>query len=185
MKSSSRLRGRCHKFGDDIFTDIQLMPYKYGALYPFEVEKLVPHLFEEVVPEFHKRTAPGDFVIAGRRFAYGKSHPQGFMALAALKLNVLCESMPYKSYRGAIGRGIVTHRRCEGITQLVNDGDIVDMDFGTGDFMNVTTGASGRYAPVQPMLLDLMLLGGTVPMLERWRDANHAPTKISEEKITT
>jgi 3-isopropylmalate/(R)-2-methylmalate dehydratase small subunit len=175
----STLRGRCHKFGDDIFTDTKLLPYKYGALYPFDAEKLVPHLFEEVTPDFHKRTQPGDFIVAGKRFAYGKSHPQGFIAMAALKLNLLCESMPYKSYRGAIGRGIVTHRRCEGIAAIVNDGDEIEMDFATGELRNLSSGASAQYAPVQPMLLEMMLEGGTSAMLARWRDAHpesmHSP----------
>lgn len=170
-QANTRLRGRCHKFSHDIFTDIHLMPYKYGALYPFDAEKLVPHLFEEVVPEFHTRTSPGDFIIAGRRFAYGKSHAQGFIAMAALKLRLLCESMPYKSYRGVISRGIVTNRRCEGITELVNDGDIVEMDYATGEFLNVTTGATAKYPPIEPALLEIMMLGGTGPMLARWRDA--------------
>lgn len=166
------LRGRCHKFGHDLYTDVQVMPYKYGALFPFDAEKLVPHLFEEVAPDFHQRTQAGDFIVAGRNFAQGKSHVQGFLAMAALKLNLLCESMPYKSYRGVISRGIAVHRRCEGISELVNDGDIIEMDYATGRFINVTTGATAQYAPVQKDLLETMLLGGTGPMLERWRDAN-------------
>jgi 3-isopropylmalate/(R)-2-methylmalate dehydratase small subunit len=167
---ATKLRGRCHKFGHDMFTDVHVMPYKYGALYPFDTEKLMPHLFEEVVPDFHKKTQPGDFIIAGRNFASGKSHVQGFLVMAALKLRLLAESMPYKSYRTAIGRGIVTHRRCEGISEIVNDGDIVEMDFATGEFLNVTTGAKSQYAPVEKALLEMMLMGGMGPMLEKWRD---------------
>lgn len=175
--TNARLRGRAHVFGHDMLTDVHVMPYKYGALYPFDAEKLVPHLFEDVVPEFHKRTAPGDFIIAGRRFAHGKSHIQGFLAMATLGLRLLCESMPYKSYRAAIGRGVVTSRRCEGITAMVDDGDTVEMDFATGEFTNVTSGATALFPPVQPALLEMMLLGGTLPMLARWRDerARRAP----------
>jgi len=173
------LRGRCHKFGHDMYTDVQVMPYKYGALYPFDTEKLTPHLFEEVVPEFHKKTQPGDFVVAGRNFAQGKSHIQGFLVMAALKLNLLCESMPYKSYRAVISRGIAVHRRCEGISERVNDGDIIEMDYSTGRFLNVTTGATAQYMPVQKDLLETMLLGGTGPMLERWRDAHYKDTAQS------
>ena len=71
-----------------------------------------------------------------------------------------------------ISRGIAVHRRCEGISELVNDGDTIEMDYSTGRFLNVTTGATAQYAPVQKDLLETMLLGGTGPMLERWRDAN-------------
>lgn len=173
--ASSRIRGRCHKFGHDMHMDTKVMPYKYIGLYAFDTEKLVPHLFEEVTPDFYQRAQPGDFIIAGRNFAFGKAHPQGLIAIAALKLRLLCESMPFNSFRGAISRGIVCHRRCEGITDLVNDGDTVEMDFATGGFLNVTTGATARYAPVQPDLLEMMLLGGMNPMLEKWRDTHLKP----------
>ena len=73
-------------------------------------------------------------------------------------------------------RGIAVHRRCEGISELVNDGDTIEMDFSTGRFLNVTTGATAQYAPVQKDLLETMLLGGTGPMLERWRDAHYKDT---------
>lgn len=172
---SSRLRGRCRKFGDDMHMDTKVMPYKYIHLHGFDADKLVPHLFEEVTPGFHESVEPGDFIIAGRNFAFGKAHPQGLIAIAALKLRLLCESMPFASYRGAISRGIVCHRRCAGITGLVNDGDTVEMDFATGEFLNVTTGATARYDPVQTDLLAMMLLGGMRPMLEKWRDDNIRP----------
>lgn len=168
----TRLRGRCHKFGDEMHMDTKVMPYKYIAQHGFDAAALVAHLFEEVVPEFHKRTEPGDLIIAGRNFAFGKAHPQGLIAIAALKLVVLCESMPFNSFRGAISRGIVCHRRCTGISALVNDGDTVEMDFATGEFNNVTTGAVAAYPPVQEDLLAMMLNGGMRPMLERWRDTH-------------
>ena len=173
--ASTCLRGRCHKFGHEMHMDTKVMPYKYIALHGFDTENLVPHLFEDVSPDFHKRTQPGDFIIAGRNFAFGKAHPQGLIAIAALKLRLLCESMPFNSFRGAISRGIVCHRRCEGITDLVSDGDIVEMDFASGKFLNVTTGATASYSPVQEDLLKMMLLGGMKPMLEKWRDAHVKP----------
>lgn len=172
--AGTRLRGRCHKFGHEMHMDTKVMPYKYIGLHGFDAEKLVPHLFEEVAPDFHERARAGDFIIAGRNFAFGKAHPQGLIAIAALKLRLLCESMPFNSFRGAISRGIVCHRRCEGITDLVNDGDIVEMDYSTGEFLNVTTGASASYVPVQQDLLEMMLLGGMKPMLEKWRDTHPA-----------
>ncbi len=167
---SSRMRGRCHKFGHEMHMDTKVMPYKYIGLHGFDAEKLVPHLFEEVTPDFYQCAKPGDFIIAGRNFAFGKAHSQGLIAIATLKLALLCESMPFNSFRGAISRGIMCHRRCGGVTDLVNDGDTVEMDFATGSFLNVTTGARAQYAPVQRDLLEMMLLGGMRPMLEKWRD---------------
>lgn len=174
-KTATRLRGRCHKFGHEMHMDTKVMPYKYIHMHGFDAEKLVPHLFEEVTAGFHERAQPGDFIIAGRNFAFGKPHSQGLIAIAALKLRLLCESMPFASYRGAVSRGIVCHRRCAGITELVNDGDTVEMDFATGEFTNVTTGATARYDAVQSDLLSMMLIGGMRPMLEKWRDEHIKP----------
>jgi len=170
---SSKFRGRCHKFGDDMEIDTKVMPYKYKVLYPFDAEKLVPHLFEEVTRDFYKKVNPGDFVIAGRNFACGKPHPQGFMAIAALKLVLLCESMLFSGYRGAISSGIVCHRHCVNICALVNDGDMVEMDFATGVFRNITTGASEKYAAIPPDFLAMMMLGGMKPMLKKWREKHY------------
>jgi 3-isopropylmalate/(R)-2-methylmalate dehydratase small subunit len=172
--TNTRLRGRCHKFGSDLHMDTAVMPYKYIALHGFDAEALVPHLFEEVTPDFHKRVQPGDFIVAGRNFAFGKPHSQGLIAIATLKLRLLCESMPFATYRGAISRGIVCHRRCAGISDLVNDGDTIEMDFATGEFLNVTTGARATFPAVDGQLLDTMLLGGMKPMLRQWRDRQAA-----------
>jgi 3-isopropylmalate/(R)-2-methylmalate dehydratase small subunit len=168
--TDARLRGRCHKFGHDLHMDTHVMPYKYIALHGFDSEALVPHLFEEVAPDFNRRVQPGDFIIAGRNFAFGKPHSQGLIAIAALKLRLLCESMPFATYRGAISRGIVCHRRCVGISDLVSDGDTVEMDFAAGEFLNVTTGARANFPAVDAQLLETMLLGGMKPALRRWRE---------------
>lgn len=169
---STKLKGRCHKLGHEMHMDTKVMPYKYIALHGFDAEKLVPHLFEDVVPDFYKRTQPGDFIVAGKNFAFGKAHSQGLIAIAALGLRLVCESMPFNSFRGAISRGIVCHRRCEGITDLVNDGDMIEFDFAKGEFHNLTTGAQKNYNPVHPDLLQMMLVGGMKPMLKQWRDAH-------------
>jgi len=168
MNDSKKLRGRCHKLGHEMHMDTKVMPYKYIALHGFEAEKLVPHLFEDVIPEFYKRTQPGDFIVAGKNFAFGKPHSQGLIAIADLGLRLICESMPFNSYRGAISRGIVCHRRCEGITAFVNDGDAIEFDFESGDFENLTTGIKKQYSPVNPDLLQIMMVGGMKPMLRKW-----------------
>jgi 3-isopropylmalate/(R)-2-methylmalate dehydratase small subunit len=161
-------RGRCHKFGHDMGMDTEVLPHKYSKVYPFDAEKLVPHLFETVVPEFHKKVQKGDFIVAGRNFAGGKAHPQGLIAIAALGLEILCESMPFNAYRGAISRGIRCSRHCPGITELVSDGDMIRHDFLTGQFLNETTGATAQFAPIPERLLNMMLIGGMKPMLAQW-----------------
>ena len=162
-----KLKGTAWKFAqEDISTDL-IRGKAYSHLPPKEQGA---HCLEEVDAAFASKAQPGDFIVAGRNFAFGKAHSQGLIAIATLKQRLLCESMPFNSYRGAISRGIVCHRRCTGITDLVNDGDTIEMDFATGVFTNVTTGATAQFDPVQRDLLDMMLVGGMRPMLAKWRD---------------
>jgi 3-isopropylmalate/(R)-2-methylmalate dehydratase small subunit len=178
----TKLSGKVHKFGDDLNIDAQVMPYKYKVQFPFDAEKLVPHLFEEVIPEFYKRVNPGDFVVAGRNFACGKPHPQGFMAIAELKLVLLCESMPYNAYRGAISSGVICHRRCIGIRKLVNDGDQVEMDFATGEFHNLTTNSKEIYSSVPLEFFEMMQCGGMKQMLKKWHE-NQSRNSQDADKV--
>ena len=39
-ETSTRLRGRCHKFGHEMHMDTKVMPYKYIHLHGFDAEKL-------------------------------------------------------------------------------------------------------------------------------------------------
>ncbi|WP_072343625.1 hypothetical protein [Devosia enhydra] len=113
--------------------DTDVLPHKYAATYPFDGEKLKVHLFEQVRPGFADHCAPGDVIIAGPGFCSGKPHPQALIAMAELGLSVLCESMPFATYRGAISRGILCHRNATGITSIVADGDLVAHNFLTGE----------------------------------------------------
>lgn len=168
------VRGRCHVFGHDLGMDTDVMPHKYSKIYPFDGGKLKAHLFEEVRPGFHEQVEPGDIIVAGRNFAKGKPHPQGLIAIAELGLSVLCESMPFYAFRGAISRGILIHRGCEGISALVEDGDTIRYDFRTGEFANEARGTTAQFAPLPGRLLDMILIGGMKPMLAEWAKQNSA-----------
>lgn len=162
------VRGKAHVFGHDLDMDTDVLPHKYAATYPFDGEKLKAHLFEQVRPGFAEQCQPGDLIIAGKNFCMGKPHPQALIAMAELGLSVLCESMPFATYRGAISRGILCHRNANGISGLVKDGDTVAYDYLIGEFMNETTSASAHFEPLPERLLEMMALGGMKPMLAAW-----------------
>ncbi|WP_341862046.1 hypothetical protein [Gymnodinialimonas sp. 57CJ19] len=169
--ASPVIHGRCHVFGHDMGMDTEVLPHAYAQLYPFDAEKLKHHLFERVREGFAAQCRPGDIIVAGRNFAHGKPHPQALIAIAELGLHVLCESMPFYAYRGAISRGVLIHRDCAGVTDMVADGDIASHDFSTGAFHNETNGKSANFSPLPERLLDMIQIGGMKPMLAQWRKA--------------
>ena len=160
MSASLVRRGICHVFGDDIPLDEGVMPFKYAIGRITDPQELIPHLFETIDPTFAARVQHADILIAGKNFGCGKAHMQGFIAMAALGMGVLCESMPYKAHRGAISRGVPLLTGCENITGFASAGDDLEIDYASGHAMNHTQGTQTRFAPLAPILANLVAQGG-------------------------
>jgi len=58
-----RIKGRAHKFGDDINTD-EIIPAKY--LVTTNPKELARHCLEGQGKNFAKRVKPGDIIVAGK-----------------------------------------------------------------------------------------------------------------------
>ena len=163
-----RLSGKCHKFGHDMALDGPVMPFKYVIDRVVDPAVLTPHLFEETDPTFRERAKRGDIIIAGRNFGKGKAHVQGFIAMQALGLGMLCESMPFLTYRGAISVGMMLMAECAGVLECAESGDDLDVDFSAGRFVNLTRGIAREFPPVPEGLRDTVRLGGTKGVLKDW-----------------
>ena len=161
-------RGTCHKLGDDLEHDGQMMAFDYVIRRITDPAELVPHLLEAVRPGFHEEVKAGDIVVAGKRFGKGKAHVQAYLAMKALGLAVACESMPYNTYRALIGIGFTFMTGCTGILDLVEQGDEIEIDFATGAFVNHTRGLERSFKPLPAAALEIIRLGGTRGVLEQW-----------------
>ncbi|MDR7589958.1 MAG: 3-isopropylmalate dehydratase small subunit, partial [Armatimonadota bacterium] len=62
------IRGRAHKVGDHIDTDL-IIAGRY--LVTTDPVKLGEHLFEDLDPELRQRIRPGDVLVAGENFGQG------------------------------------------------------------------------------------------------------------------
>jgi 3-isopropylmalate/(R)-2-methylmalate dehydratase small subunit len=163
-----KTRGRCHVLGDDIAHDGVVMPYDLITTKVRDPELLIPHLFEAIDPTLRERLQPGDFIVAGRNFLCGKAHNQGLIAMKALQLRILCESMPFRSFRGAIGLAVPSLVGCTGIAKFLADGDEVEVDFETGKVSKLATGEEKDYPPISPDIKTIVAQGGMRGMLARW-----------------
>lgn len=161
------LRGRCHKFGDDVPHAGGIVPAHFVTARETDPEVLKPHLFEEIRSGFSARCRPGDIVVAGKRFGMGPKVP-GYIAMRALGLGLVCESMPVQAYRAALGEGLPVLAPNPGILDLCEDGDLLEVDFATGLFVNQTRGTSFGLAPMPAILRDLVARGGTAGWLSHW-----------------
>ncbi len=160
-------KGRCWKFGDDVAIDGDIMPLEWALARETRPEILAPHVMEGIDPEFHKKVAPGDVIVAGKRFAQGNPHIQGLIGIAGLKLGLVVESIPRGSYRNAITCGLPMLPCATGVTAEAESGDEVEVDFRTGLFRNLTRNTERRYDPLHPELLNIVIAGGAKPVLLR------------------
>ena len=161
-------RGACHKFGDDLQHDGQMIAFDYVIRRITDPAELIAHLFETLRPRFHEQVRAGDILIAGKQFGKGKAHVQAYIAMKALGLAVACESMPYNTYRALIGTGFTFMTGCAGILELVDDGDDIEIDFRSGAFRNHTRCLERTFRPLPDPALEIIRMGGTQGVLKQW-----------------
>ena len=177
MDKSIKKTGRCHVFGDSIPLDEGVMAFKYAIGRITNPSELIPHLFECIDKDFSARIKPGDFVIAGQDFGCGKPHIQGFIAMAAMNMAVLCGSMPYKALRGAVSLGLPALTGWSPQIVEIDDGDEIEVNFETGDILNLTKNIDGSVAPMPEVLQGMIRHGGLNGQLQAWL-LNHPELRL-------
>ena len=112
MRSSKHvLEGRCWKFGDNIMNDGGLMHHDFVKKQVWDKDVLKHHCLENVNPDFAKSAKPGDIIVAGKKFAHGNFHIQGFLGLKGLGVGVVVSDGVVDQSRGDVVAGEVTQRR--------------------------------------------------------------------------
>ncbi|MFM8555150.1 MAG: 3-isopropylmalate dehydratase [Betaproteobacteria bacterium] len=160
-------RGRCWKFGDNIGIDGDMMPLEFALKRELDPKVLGPYLMSGIDPEFAGKVRPGDLIVAGKRFAQGNPHIQGFLGIRAHGLGLIAESIPRGSFRNAVNAGVPFLTNCAGVSEMVETGDDIEADFKSGLFVNHTRGLSREFPPLEAQLLDIIAIGGWRLHLER------------------
>jgi len=158
--SLSAWRGRAWTFGHDLALDDDVMALRFTLLRETNGDALKGHLFERLAPDFAAAVQPGDLIVAGRRFGHGNPHIPAFIAMRALGVGLLTESMPRGTLRNAIYMGVPTLPACPGLLEHVGPGDALAVDFETGVVVNVTRDTTRRFPPLAPVLRDMVRRGG-------------------------
>ncbi len=99
------MRGRVHRFGDDISTDVHLsVKYRSPGT---SLEELKRDAFKELDPDFSGKVQPGDVVVAGENFGLISSRQDSAVVLRELGVScVLARSFGHMFYRNAINSGL-------------------------------------------------------------------------------
>lgn len=155
------IRGRVWKFGDSVDTDA-INPY---YLYP-TMEELKQHTLEAYRPEFPKEVRPGDIIVAGRNFGCG-SHRPGLVLKEIGISAIVVESASRLFLRNNIALPLPIFV-VPGITQLVEDGETLELDYTGEKATSLASGKSLHFKRYPRMIEEIFACGG-LPRLARQR----------------
>ncbi|MGB9643355.1 MAG: 3-isopropylmalate dehydratase, partial [Candidatus Ratteibacteria bacterium] len=139
--------------------------YKFKTL---DMTELASHIFEDIDPDFSKKLNPGDFIIAGNNFGCGSSREQAVLALKHAKIGaIIAKSFARIFFRNGINVGLIL---IEANTDLISQGDRLEVDLTKGQIFNET---QNIYIPVKPLpdfLLKIINEGGIINYLKKYKD---------------
>ncbi len=159
-----RMRGKVHRFGDDVSTDVHLsVKYRPPGT---SMEELKRDAFKELDPNFSKNVKAGDIVVAGENFGLISSRQDSALVLRELGVScVLAKSFGHMFYRNAINSGLPAIV-CD--TDGMRAGDEVEVDPVSGE---VRAGDERiACAPFPDALWVMIEAGGLVPYLREKGD---------------
>src|SRR3970282_1268804 len=138
------IRGRVHKYGDNIDTDV-IIPARYCTA--FTEELLAPHCLEDLDADFVKKVKKGDIIVAGRNFGCGSSRGKHPLAIKGAGVScVIARSFARIFYRNSINIGFPILESTEAVDEAAT-GDEVEVDIATGMITNLTKKKSHATSP--------------------------------------
>lgn len=150
-------RGTAHKYGRDVDTDV-IIPARY--LNTSDPTDLAKHCLEDLDVDFIKKVREGDILVADENFGCGSSREHAPIAIKAAGVSVvIAKSFARIFYRNAINTGLPVVE-CD--TDLIAEGDELVVDLESGIVRNLTTGTEIPFAPLPPVMAQLLADGGLV-----------------------
>jgi homoaconitate hydratase family protein/3-isopropylmalate dehydratase small subunit len=145
---------------DDIDTD---MIFHNRYLQITDINMMGQYIFDNLkgFEDFAKKVKPGDIVVTGKNFGAGSSRQQAVDGFKALGVSaILAESFGAIYERNAINAAlpIVTYSELESIN--LEDGDILKVNFETGEVVNVTKNKTGQITPFSQVQMEIYRNGG-------------------------
>ena len=125
-----KIKGKVHKFGDNINTD-EIIPARY--LNTSDPEELAKYCMEDADAKFMKKMVKGDVIVGGENFGCGSSREHAPIAIKAAGIScVIAESFARIFYRNAINIGLPIFTSPEAVKAL-KKGDTVEVNVNKGE----------------------------------------------------
>lgn len=160
------IKGKVIKYGDNIDTDV-IIPARY--LNTGDPAELAQHCMEDLDKDFIKKVHPGDIMVAGKNFGCGSSREHAPIAIKASGIScIIAETFARIFYRNAINIGLPIIE-CPEAAREIEDGDIVEVRFDTGEIYNITKKKTYNSLPFPEFMKEIMESNGLIEYIKRRR----------------
>ncbi len=153
------LKGKVHKYGADVNTDV-IIPARY--LNVSEPAELAKHCMEDIDRDFVSKVEPGDIIVATTNFGCGSSREHAPLAIKAAGVScVIAKTFARIFFRNAINIGLPL-LECEEAVDNTETGDILEVDLSRGRIKNLTRGMVFTAKPYPDFMARLIAAGGLI-----------------------
>ena len=157
------IKGKVHKFADDINTD-DIIAAKY--LVSTDAQELGKHCMETVDPNFSGAVSPGDIIIAGNNFGCGSSREHAPLAIKGCGSSaVIAKNFAAIFFRNAINIGLPFLESAD--VDQINAGDLIEIDLSTGVINNITQNQNYKTQAFPEFLQEIVESGGLINWVKK------------------
>lgn len=149
------LKGKIHRFGRDIDTDV-IIAARY--LNSIDMKELAKHCMEDLDPDFVSRVRPGDIIIADENYGCGSSREHAPLVIKELGIScIIAKSFARIFYRNAINVGLPI-LICPEAVDAAKDGGEAEINLEAAEIM--IDGRKFIAEPFPPFLQKMIAVGG-------------------------
>ncbi|MCM8757649.1 MAG: 3-isopropylmalate dehydratase small subunit [Candidatus Omnitrophica bacterium] len=157
------LKGRVHKFWDNINTD-DIIAARY--LVTTNEKELGKHCMENISPSFVKEVKKGDIIVAGKNFGCGSSREHAPLAIKGCGISaVIAESFSIIFFRNAINIGLPFIELED--TSAISSKDILEINLDKGIIKNITKKDTYRIRPFPEFLKRIIKSKGLINYIKQ------------------
>ena len=150
------LKGKVHKFGNDINTD-DIIAAKY--LVTTDPVEMGRKCMETIAPDFVTQLAKGDIIVAGKNFGCGSSREHAPIAIKGVGIScVIAKSFARIFYRNAINIGLPIIELAK--ADEIKAGDVLEIDLMKGEIKNSTQGKTYKAEGFPEFMQRIVEAGG-------------------------
>jgi len=154
-----KLKGKVHKYGADVNTDV-IIPARY--LNVSDPGELAAHCMEDIDADFVKKVKPGDIIVATTNFGCGSSREHAPLAIKTAGVScVIAGTFARIFFRNAINIGLPL-LECPEAVAATETGDTLEVDLASGRIKNLTNGRTFTAEPYPDFMARLIDAGGLI-----------------------